>query len=674
MNRTLKIDIYDNYVLYNKNNTFMQLDKETCYLQVNFFDEYSKINWSNKTMVFNFIRPDGKVVFSPETSPSNSINIKIPTNAISQIGIVDVEIVIKQEDTHILTINKLVSINVNKTVAGSSAVIIPSADLENELSKLISDLDDVTKAGEAMKNSLITNINKADNYNVQLENKNKVAQDNLNELQVENPKATESISNLKQEIAKVPAMIKAIEDDSKVHINIIRDEGATQVGKITSEGTKQIGAIDSETTRQINTIKVEGQNQVDAIKNISADTIVQLPHSSFIGGIRAKQGVIETSGIFDKIKGIKNASSFKYGNNTIITTPNNSFNAVVTMDGVYIDNTYTNIMVKEYFPAYHELVYNDNSIKITINKVRSGLLIGEFDIATDKKYTVTMKTIGFDVYANPHPTLANRIKDYNVVKEGDYTIITFTGVQTASGISFEFLTDKIHQVGDVLYIKDMMIVPEEYTYLKPAIPMGYTFPQGALSFEVEGINGDNSSFIGKNFINKSQNSIYYFSTYHFSLYSNSPPQKDFAYSALGGINCRKDDNANVFTRTNISMRAMADTDYDDTRQTGMFSELLVYNTPLTKLQLESEFSKKIVFSGTSNINEKVKNNFPTYTNLNTDFNLTNNAFYDILSPEGHFSNYINGNGTITGDKIKNVAGKIRVNDITTPFKLKIREV
>lgn len=107
-------------------------------------------------------------------------------------------------------------------------------------------------------------------------------------------------------------------------------------------------------------------------------------------------------------------------------------------------------------------------------------------------------------------------------------------------------------------------------------------------------------------------------------------------------------------------------------------ELYIYSNDITAEELEIEKNKNISKSISSSldvpmINYLGKDNgkYSTFNLTTVDFPLINNCYYEILSKEGHFNCYIDENSVIIGDKIQNISGKIRVKNITAPYKLKI---
>lgn len=95
------------------------------------------------------------------------------------------------------------------------------------------------------------------------------------------------------------------------------------------------------------------------LKSIVPDCseIKQLPLDSIYGSISVRNGRLYTSGAFNNIHGRENANVLEYGDSKIITTPDNSFNAIVEGNKLYVGPTFT---------------YDDTLIDSTLPKIPQG--------------------------------------------------------------------------------------------------------------------------------------------------------------------------------------------------------------------------------------------------------------------------------------------------------------
>lgn len=131
----IKIDI-NKGITYKEEPFFTQSDSGTHFLRIIFKDP---IDFTNKSMKVNFIKPNKEVVYEMIPFISGNNIIKVPNNAIDIIGSILIEIVLI-EGENILTTNKLAVINVVETSAGANLTMVPGNNFQLELNKLVEEL------------------------------------------------------------------------------------------------------------------------------------------------------------------------------------------------------------------------------------------------------------------------------------------------------------------------------------------------------------------------------------------------------------------------------------------------------------------------------------------------------------------------------------------------------
>ena len=112
---------------------FTQADSQSHYLQIDFKD--TTLNFSGVSMKVNFIRSDGVAVTTSKASITSSNKIQIPNNALSVFGELGIEIILIKGST-ILTINKLIRVNVVQTLAGEGKDLEIGDSFINEINQL----------------------------------------------------------------------------------------------------------------------------------------------------------------------------------------------------------------------------------------------------------------------------------------------------------------------------------------------------------------------------------------------------------------------------------------------------------------------------------------------------------------------------------------------------------
>ena len=112
---------------------FTQADSQSHYLQIDFKD--TTLNFSGVSMKVNFIRSDGVAVTTSKASITSSNKIQIPNNALSVFGELGIEIILIKGST-ILTINKLIRVNVVQTLAGKGKDLEIGDSFINEINQL----------------------------------------------------------------------------------------------------------------------------------------------------------------------------------------------------------------------------------------------------------------------------------------------------------------------------------------------------------------------------------------------------------------------------------------------------------------------------------------------------------------------------------------------------------
>lgn len=112
---------------------FTQADSQSHYLQIDFKD--TTLNFSGVSMKVNFIRSDGVAVTTSKASVTSSNKVQIPTNALAKFGELGIEIILIKGST-ILTINKLIRVNVVQTLAGEGKDLEIGDSFINEINQL----------------------------------------------------------------------------------------------------------------------------------------------------------------------------------------------------------------------------------------------------------------------------------------------------------------------------------------------------------------------------------------------------------------------------------------------------------------------------------------------------------------------------------------------------------
>lgn len=137
MKRVFKIVVSSSEApIYEIGTRFTQEDNKSHFLEIEFKDE---IDFNGKSLKANFIRADGVVVSTIVTKLSKITSVEVPTNALSVIGELGIELVIIQGDT-VLTINKVVKLRVVSTTAGQGNTVIVGDNFLNEINKVTAEL------------------------------------------------------------------------------------------------------------------------------------------------------------------------------------------------------------------------------------------------------------------------------------------------------------------------------------------------------------------------------------------------------------------------------------------------------------------------------------------------------------------------------------------------------
>ena len=150
MERILKISINSSEApIYKLGTRFTQGDSKSHILEIEFKDE---IDFSNKKLKVNFIRADDVVVTTIQSQLSKITTIEVPTNALSVVGELGIELVVFQNDK-ILTINKRIKLRVIETTAGKGNTVILGDNFLNDIHKVTQELLNILngKAEEQIK-------------------------------------------------------------------------------------------------------------------------------------------------------------------------------------------------------------------------------------------------------------------------------------------------------------------------------------------------------------------------------------------------------------------------------------------------------------------------------------------------------------------------------------------
>lgn len=163
--------------------------------------------------------------------------------------------------------------------------------------------------------------------------------------------------------------------------------------------------------------------------------------------------------------------------------------------------------------------------------------------------------------------------------------------------------------------------------------------------------------------------------------SDRSKRSDLALSKNVGVIQRLNNEwykKNQYSYQGISSGYIALKNHSQAPDINEWSDYYIYEGQLTEEELKTEIEKNIIIpediinTPIPNSNGYDNGSFGTYNNINNDFPMIYNSYYEIISKEGHFSCLLSKYGVIIGDqKIKDVSGFIRVKDITAPYKLRI---
>lgn len=328
------------------------------------------------------------------------------------------------------------------------------------------------------------------------------------------------------------------------------------------------------------------------------DLVYQKPLDSIYGSITARNGRLYTSGVFNNIHGLENASVLEYGSNKIITTPDNSFSTIIEDDKIYLNSVSNIATVSTGSFANGEIVNDGIVIKsLTSNKITKLLRLVDYTaIKANTYYFIKYEIVsGIENFSNISCYYINFEKPYYLVApKGQFIAKTKPEIEGNFFIML-YMNDDAPLNSEV----KIRITISEGNEEKPIVPPQYNL-KGNLSFDsINGRTIENTSFIGKQCVSDialpNNGAIISMDGNRIGVTESSTT--DFFASKLSKKNC-------VIFGTAYS----GDLNFHYGGYSPIkISQLYIYNSVLSDSELETELSKNLCIEGKLDVISQIKN-------------------------------------------------------------------